>query len=141
MIRKKTILDGKKIIAIVFRKDSHLKGSVFLTPDEYTLQLGVLQHPKGTILKDHKHNPKIKYHVNTTQEFLYIEKGKVRVKFFDNHWKLIDKVILKHGDFMLHVSGGHGFEILEDAKMIEIKQGPYPGDKNAKVYPTEGDIN
>jgi hypothetical protein len=137
MIHQKIIKKGDKIIAMVFKKDSHLKGSVFLTPSQYTLQLGVLQHAKGIVLRDHRHNPKIKYNVDTTQEFLYIEKGKVKVKFFDNDWNLVDEEILSAGDFMLHVSGGHGFEILEDIKMIEVKQGPYPGDKSAKIYRDE----
>jgi hypothetical protein len=26
------------------------------------------------------------------------------------------------------VSGGHGFEMLEETEMIEVKQGPYTGD-------------
>jgi hypothetical protein len=137
MLHQKIIKKGEKIIAIVFKKDSREKGTVFLTPLEYTLQLGLLQHPKGTILRDHKHNPKIKYRVDTTQEFLYIEKGKVKVKFFDNDWNLVGEEILTVGDFMLHVNGGHGFEILENTRMIEVKQGPYPGEKFAKIYRDE----
>jgi len=31
------------------------------------------------------------------------------------------------------LSGGHGFEFLEDTKMIEIKQGPYAGRDNDKI--------
>ena len=77
MIRKKVILDGEKILAIVFKKDSRLKGSVFLTPNEYTLQLGVLQHSKGTTLKDHRHNPKIKYNVNNTVTALILQHKKI----------------------------------------------------------------
>jgi len=137
MLNKKIIKKGDKIMAIIFRKSSSGKGSMFLTPNEYTLQVGLLQHPKGTILKDHRHNPKIKYNVDTTQEFLFIENGKVKVKFFDDEWNLIDTTILNAGDFMLHISGGHGFEILEKARMIEIKQGPYPGEKSAKIYRNE----
>jgi hypothetical protein len=34
-------------------------------------------------------------------------------------------MILDAGDLMLLSTGGHGFEILEDTDMIEIKQGPY----------------
>lgn len=136
MVHQKVIKSKGKIIAIVFKKTLNTKGVRFLTPDDYTLQLGLLQHPKGKILKDHQHNPKVKYWVNTTQEFLYIEKGKVKVKFFDNDWDLVAEEILTGGDFLLHVSGGHGFEVLEKCRMIEIKQGPYPGEKMAKVYPS-----
>lgn len=130
----KVIKYRNKICALVIRKKLKAKGVKFLTPRDYTLQLGLLEHPKGTILKDHIHNPEVKYKVDTTQEFLYVEKGKVRVSFFNPDWKLIGKEILNSGDFILHVSGGHGFEVLKKCRMIEVKQGPYPGEKLAKIY-------
>lgn len=129
------IRDGDKLIALIFKKNIKADGVRFLTPVEYTLQLGLIQHPKGKIIRDHIHNPSIEYKINTTQEFLYLEKGKVKVKFFNNKWKLVAEHVITSGDFLLHVSGGHGFEVLEKCRMIEIKQGPYPGDKTAKIYP------
>ena len=36
--------------------------------------------------------------------------------------------MLGPGDVILLISGGHGFEVLEDLNMIEVKQGPYVGD-------------
>ncbi len=131
---KETIVYKGKILAHIFRSGLGSKGTTFFTPPRYTLQLGILTHPKGSKLRDHSHNPKLKYNVDTTQEFLYIEKGRVSVTFYSEDWKKIAQRILKKGDFMLHVSGGHGFEILEDSKMIEIKQGPFPGDKKEKIY-------
>jgi hypothetical protein len=132
---QKTIKKNGKIIALVFKKGIKAKGVRFLTPEDYTLQLGLLMHPKGKTLKAHQHNPNVKYWVNTTQEFLFLEKGKVKAKFFDDGWLLVAEEILTAGDFLLHVSGGHGFEVLEKCRMIEVKQGPYPGEKVAKVYP------
>ena len=38
------------------------------------------------------------------------------------------------GDFLLLLGGGHSFEMLEDSELIEIKQGPYAGDKDKKRY-------
>jgi len=134
MPTQKTIKKNGKIIALIFKRSIKSDGVRFLTPENYTLQLGLLEHPKGRILEDHMHNPKVKYRINTTQEFLYIEKGKVKVKLFDDNWNLVGEEILTDGDFMLHVSGGHGFEVLEKCRMIEVKQGPYPGEKKAKIY-------
>jgi len=136
-MKQKTIEHKGKIIALIFRKEMSGKGTTFLTPNDYTLQLGLIEHPLGSVLRSHKHNPKIKYKVDTTQEFLYIEKGKVKVSLFSDSWELVTSEILTPGDFMLHVSGGHGFEILEDCRMIEIKQGPYPGEKRAKIFPKQ----
>lgn len=124
-----------KLLAIIFRKNIKADGVRFLTPDSYTLQLGLLEHPAGTVLRDHAHNKRIKYNVNTTQEFLFVQKGKISVNIFNAKWKKVAVKILSAGDFLLHVSGGHGFKILKKARIIEIKQGPYPGDKMAKTFP------
>ena len=34
------------------------------------------------------------------------------------------------GDVLLLASGGHGFTMLEQTEMIEVKQGPYAGDRD-----------
>lgn len=39
---------------------------------------------------------------------------------------------LNEGDLIMLIRGGHGFSVIEDLEMIEIKQGPYLGD-NDKV--------
>ena len=36
--------------------------------------------------------------------------------------------VLGPGDVIILMSGGHGFEVLEDLNMVEVKQGPYVGD-------------
>lgn len=126
-----------KTVALVFRKGITANGVKFLTPPAYTLQLGLIEHPAGKVVKNHIHRKDIKYHVDTTQEFLYIVKGKVKVHLFSDDWEPLEDVILTAGDFILAVSGGHGLEVLEKCKIIEVKQGPYPGDKEAKVYQNE----
>ncbi|MBP9670678.1 hypothetical protein KBD75_04740 [Candidatus Woesebacteria bacterium] len=131
---KEVIEKNGQIYALVFRKSYRPEGVSFMTPDNYTLQLGLIGHPSGKIIQDHIHNPEIHYKVDTTQEFLYIEKGKVRVTIYDGEWVELKKVILFAGDIFLTVAGGHGFEVLEDCYMIEVKQGPFPGDKLMKFY-------
>lgn len=133
----KTISYKKKPIAHVFFHRIKAHGVRFLTPVSYTLQLGLIEHPSGKIIRDHIHRQDIKYKVDTTEEFLYIEKGKVKVKLFSPKWEELEGVTLKSGDFILFVSGGHGLEIKEDCRIIEIKQGPYPGDKRAKLFHEE----
>jgi len=124
----------KKVLAIVFRKRLKANGVKFLTPHTFTLQLGLIEHSKGKIVREHKHPTSIHYKVDTTQEFLYIEKGKIKISLYSDDWKLIKKVMLSSGDFILFVSGGHGLKVIDDCRIIEIKQGPYPGDKLAKIY-------
>ena len=44
--------------------------------------------------------------------------------------KYLKSKILKKGDVILLINGGHGFEMLEKTEMIEIKQGPYANNKD-----------
>ncbi len=59
---------------------------------------------------------------------MFIKSGKVRVDFYDEDRNYLDNRILQQGDIILLAAGGHGFEIMEDAEMIEVKQGPYCGE-------------
>lgn len=129
-----TITDQGKTLCHIFSHTIRAEGVRFLSPNEYTLQLGLIEHPSGKVIRDHIHNPEIKYKVDTTQEFLYLEKGKVKVKIFNDNFDLIEEVIIEAGDFLLHVAGGHGFEVIEECRLIEIKQGPYPGPEHVKKY-------
>ncbi|HTF21183.1 MAG TPA: hypothetical protein VK658_24070 [Chryseolinea sp.] len=98
----------------------------FFTPGSYSQQLGIIKYAKDGYIKPHFHN-KVVREVHYTQEVLVIRKGKVKVNLFDHELKPIDHVILNAGDVILLASGGHGFEMLEDSEMLEVKQGPYNG--------------
>lgn len=122
------------LYALVFRHDLTVGDGVrFLTPAEYPLQLGVIERKTGYAFRPHIHND-LRYEVNTTQEFLYIERGRMRVKIFDHDWGPIAETEVGPGDFLLSVTGGHSFDVLEDVRLIEVKQGPYPGDTYAKRF-------
>ena len=73
------------------------------------------------------HNP-VERTVAYTQETLFIKRGRLRVDFFDDHQTYLESRELGAGDVVLLVRGGHGFEVLEELEMIEVKQGPYAGD-------------
>ena len=50
--------------------------------------------------------------------------------FYSNEKEFLESVIIETGDVILLVSGGHGFECLEETEMFEIKQGPYAGEND-----------
>ena len=58
-------------------------------------------------------------------------KGILRVDFYDNKKKYLFSKIIKEKDIIMLVHGGHGFKVLKNVEMIEVKQGPYSlaGDK------------
>jgi len=131
-MKVETIKQGDKIFAIIIKGNS-VKKYQFFSPESFPLQIGAVYKNGGEKIRSHLHNEPIKT-VRITQEFLYIEKGKVRVSIYNNSGKIIAKRILKQGDKILSASGGHGFEILEDTVFFEVKQGPYPGYEKAKTY-------
>jgi hypothetical protein len=75
------------------------------------------------------HNP-VPREVHFTQEVLFLKRGKLRVDFYDEHQNYLESRILGAGDVILLATGGHGFEVLEEIEMIEVKQGPYAGDQD-----------
>ena len=120
--------DGN-LLAIIIREEHSVNGIEFFTPDEFSQQLASMGHKKGKIIAPHVHNP-VPREVQFTKEILIIKSGKLRVDFYDDHQKYLESRILFKGDVILLANGGHGFEVMEDLQMIEVKQGPYAGEKD-----------
>lgn len=113
-----------KTLAIIIKADYQNNGVQFFTPPNFSQQLAYMSHPKGHEIKPHLHNIVIRQ-VEYTQEVLVIKTGKLRVDFYSDEQIYLESRILEAGDVILLASGGHGFEVLEDLEMLEIKQGPY----------------
>ena len=116
-------VNGNQLCLIV-RYWFSASGIDFLTPDTFGQQVAYMNRPKGEIIQAHIHEP-ISRTLIGTQEVLYIRKGRIRVDFYESDRTYVSSVILEAGDLMLLNTGGHGFQVLEDIDMIEIKQGPF----------------
>lgn len=117
----------KTLIAI--RINSFPKGSIPHTDPEASLGFLSLNHPKGGYLKAHMHEAKKRVTNGRLQECFIIVKGKVRVDLFGPDKKLFKKIFLRPGQILITMNGGHGFKILEDSLIFEVKHGPYIDDK------------
>jgi hypothetical protein len=124
---------NNNVIAIIIRKCFEKKGINFISEENFPLQLGVNVYSKGDIIKAHIHKER-NITINRIQEVVHIEKGRVKVDLYDLDAEKIRTVELSAGDTILFVNGGHGFEVLEDTKIIEVKQGPYLGREEDKTY-------
>ena len=117
------------IVSIIVRNDFEKEGVSFFTPDFFSQQLAFMRHPTNKAISPHVHNP-VSREVLFTKEVLFIKKGKLRVDFYDEDKNYLESKILVSGDVILLACGGHGFKVLEEVQMIEVKQGPYAGDKD-----------
>lgn len=128
MVKKKD-----KLLAMIIRNDYWCEGVDFITPNEYSQQVAYMHHPTGKMIDSHIHNL-VHRNVVLTQEVLFIKKGLLRVDFYDEYEDYLESRKLYAGDFILLISGGHGFQVLEEVEMIEVKQGPYAGEKDKKRF-------
>jgi hypothetical protein len=132
--KEEIVIDGC-LCAIILRSEYDESGIQFFTDSELSQQLASMSYKSGKIIPAHTHQL-VRREVRDTQEALFIRKGKLRVDFYtaDQEYKL-SRVIQK-GDVILLIAGGHGFEVVEDLNMVEVKQGPYVGDSDKLVFPT-----
>ena len=123
--------DKGSIIAILISQEESPEGVKFFTPSDFSQQVGLLRHKKGSIVKPHVHKM-IERKVMVTQEVLHIKKGKIEVFLYDEDNNKIGSRKLVAGDTIILANAGHGIEVLEESLILEIKQGPYAGedDKN-----------
>jgi mannose-6-phosphate isomerase-like protein (cupin superfamily) len=119
-------IDGE-LCAIILPASFDRPGIQFFTPDELSQQLASMSYSAGKTIPAHTHNV-VRREVFYTQEALFIRKGKVRVDFFSRQLEYQRSRVLGAGDVILLISGGHGFEVLEELNMVEVKQGPYAGE-------------
>lgn len=126
-----------ELIAIIIRNTFDKKGIEFVTPPEFSQQMAYMHHEKGHQIVPHFHN-EVKRTVHYTQETLVMKKGKVRVDFYDTDCRYQKSTVIEEGDVLLLAGGGHGFEILEETVMVEIKQGPYAGEADKTRFEPVG---
>jgi mannose-6-phosphate isomerase-like protein (cupin superfamily) len=125
-------------LAIIIRASFQKEGIEFFTDDNSSQQLGYMNRPENYVIEPHRHNI-IPRAVHLTQEVLFIKSGKVRVDFYDNEQNYLNSKILFPGDVILLSDGGHGFKMIEKSEIIEVKQGPYNGEKDKVRFETISD--
>lgn len=120
------------LYCIIAKASLSPKETKFLTNDDNNVQLGYIVYSKGKEIKRHKHLD-IERTIRGTSEVLIIKNGKCEIDIYDIQNELIGTRQLNKGDVVVLLAGGHGFRLLEDTVLIEIKQGPYFG-YNEKEY-------
>ncbi len=124
---------GETLLAILVRANATSEEKYnFLSEPSQPLQLGMNFYKAGESIPNHAHLPR-EILVGRVQEAILIGEGKARLVLYDERRERVADVVLERGDLVLLTAGGHGFEILEDTKILEVKQGPYDGKSKDKV--------
>ena len=119
------IVHKKKLYALIVRKKFRKKKGVnFFTSKEATQQFGYMKHKKDHLIMPHQHNKRLT-RILTTTEVIVLLKGILRVDFYNEKKKYLFSKKIYDGDLIMLTNGGHGFKVLKDVEMIEVKQGPY----------------
>ena len=119
---------NNKKMALVIRNTYQSEGIVFLTNDEDEQQVAYMSHKSGHLIKPHFHN-RIERSVFYTCETIVLKKGELVVNLYDD-CVILHTFSLFAGDILTLFSGGHGFVANGDIEMVEIKQGPFLGEKD-----------
>ncbi len=117
---------SEDLLAIVVRDEFRGGRYNFLTPDDFPMQLGVNFYGPGDRIQPHVH-VETQRDVRAQQELLFMKRGRAVLHLYTARRELAHDVELRAGDCVLLASGGHGLDILEDAQLVEAKQGPYLG--------------
>jgi uncharacterized protein with PhoU and TrkA domain len=121
------------VLAYLARCGASPEATTFLTPEDCNLQVGHVVYPGGSEIARHMHLP-IERHVAGTTEVLIVERGRCEVDVYSDDRRVVATRALGTGDILIAVGGGHGFRVLEDTVLLEIKQGPYPGGKEKERF-------
>ncbi len=115
----------KKLYALIIRRQFRKKNGInFFTSKEATQQFGFMKHKKNHIIMPHKHNKRLTK-ILTTTEVIILLKGILRVDFYNEKKNYLFSKKVYADDIIMLVNGGHGFKVLKNVEMIEVKQGPY----------------
>ena len=115
-----------KALAYIIRAQIDPRETTFMTPGDFKQQVGFVVYPAGSEIPRHVHRP-VERRLEETSEVLIVRKGCCEVDIYGDDRNLVAARKLRAGDILILVAGGHGFRILEDTVLIEVKQGPYTG--------------
>ena len=124
-------LDGVRYAEVIWANSTTPK-TRFCSPDDGSLQFGLLAHEAGFIEPAHYHKQVERKIMNLAQMFV-VQKGKIAIDFFTPQGKKFHEVVVGVGDAVLLIDGAHSIRVLEDMQCVSVKQGPFLGVEYDKV--------
>jgi hypothetical protein len=107
--------------------------TTFFSPPESSFQFGLLAHKAGFLEPPHYHQASTRI-INDLQQMFFVQWGVVIVELYSDGGEKLREVTLKAGDAIVLIHGVHAIRVVEDMQCISVKQGPFLGDENDKVF-------
>ncbi len=124
---------GGRPLASIIRHDQAPGRTEFLTPPDLNQQVGFIVYPKGGVVKRHLHRP-VERRLVGNSEVLLVRSGHCELEIYNGQHELVATRELHAGDLVLLMGGGHGFRMLEDTVLLEVKLGPYAGPEEKELF-------
>ncbi len=131
--RTEAVSHRGRVVCMIVRAEPAPDETTFYTPYHFNVQVGKIVYPAGSEIPRHTHRSVIRYVVGTS-EVLVVQKGRMIVDIYtDDHAFLCSREV-GLGDVVVLLSAGHGFRLLEDTVLLEVKQGPYVGLQEKELF-------
>lgn len=129
------IITSEAGVPLAYIVDPHWQPTetTFMTPGDFSLQMGMIVYGAGQDIPAHVHLP-ITRQVEGTNECIVVRKGRCRVTIYDSQRNFVAERDLEEGAIILLLGGGHGFHLHEDTILFEVKQGPYAGNMDKERF-------
>ena len=120
------IIHRGKLYATYFNVQDDEEGLSFISEENEFIQVGLWNYKPKKVLPAHYHN-EYSREATRTCETIYVVKGKIKCNLYTKSGSIVESFILKENEMAIQIYGVHEYEILEEALVIETKNGPYFG--------------
>jgi hypothetical protein len=124
--------NGTKYAEIIWAAEK-VEKTTFFSPADSSFQFGLLAHKAGFVEPPHFHKP-VERTISDLQQMFVVQRGVVVVELYSDEGKLLREIEMHAGDAVVLIHGVHAIRVLEDMQCISVKQGPYMGEKEDKVF-------
>jgi hypothetical protein len=122
-----------QVLAYMIKAGWRPQATEFVTPDTFSLQMGMIVYGANHEIVRHMHLP-ISREVQGTNEVVIIREGACDIDLYDDERVYVGSRRMEKGDIVLLLGGGHGFRMHEDTVLFEVKQGPYAGGRDKERF-------
>ncbi len=107
--------------------------TTFFSPAESSFQFGLLAHEAGFVEPPHYHKP-VERQISDLQQMFVVQRGVVVVELYSDEGNLLREIEMHTGDAIVLIHGVHAIRVVEDMQCISVKQGPYLGEEQDKIF-------